>query len=65
MSQYEENLKKSVEAREKHADNIIWRKIKEKAKSIGYGTYEIKVIVHGGQIRTIEIYDVREKTSIV
>ena len=65
MSQDEENLKKSFDAREKHADNIIWRRLKEKAKELRFGTYEVTIKVHGGQIRTAEIYDVREKISVV
>ena len=65
MADNEEKLKKSFDQREKHADNIIWRAIKEKAKTLEYGTFEIKVIVHAKQIREIEIYNSREKTRVV
>lgn len=60
----DENNKKDVELRDRDIDNIIMRKLKEVAKEIGYGSYDAKITIHDGQIRSAEISNRIEKVRV-
>jgi hypothetical protein len=42
--------------------DTIWQKLKERAKSLGFGSYDCKLVVHNNEI--VEVDVVRELSKI-
>ena len=60
-----QNTEKVLDIASKDADNIIWKSIKDKAKEVRFGSCDCTFEFHGGKVKSVEIFNVRQIIRVI